>query len=84
MRCCKTQVALAAGKRTAWIDKGPYYELVQVRVKHACALLSMFMPLLSAPAHPLAGLWILKGCRLKKQHVHWFLLVHGATTKCSA
>lgn len=25
------QVALAAGKRTAWIDKGPYYEVVQVR-----------------------------------------------------
>ena len=24
------QVALAAGKRTAWFDKGPYYELVQV------------------------------------------------------
>ncbi|DBA95276.1 TPA: hypothetical protein ACH3X3_013170 [Trebouxia sp. C0006] len=23
------QVALAAGKRTAWIDKGPYYEVVQ-------------------------------------------------------
>ena len=26
------QVALAAGKRTAWIDKGPYYEVVQVSV----------------------------------------------------
>ena len=26
------QVALAAGKRTAWIDKGPYYEVVQVRL----------------------------------------------------
>ena len=25
------QVALAAGKRTAWIDKGPYYEVVQVK-----------------------------------------------------
>lgn len=25
------QVARAAGKTTAWIDKGPYYELVQVR-----------------------------------------------------
>ena len=24
------QVATAAGKRTAWIDKGPYYEIVQV------------------------------------------------------
>lgn len=50
------QVALAAGKRTAWIDKGPYYELVQVSVKHTCFLFSTFVPLFTISAHLHTGL----------------------------
>ena len=33
-------MALAAGKRTAWIDKGPYYELVQVSSRQSALLIS--------------------------------------------
>lgn len=88
-QCCIMQVALAAGKRTAWIDKGPYYELVQVSTTQSLlAIASLLHPCMDhVCSQHLLSLRVrqhqphmLYGCRA----VSWSLHIVSKQLYCSA